>query len=872
MRITWGYQVIKLQFYISKMNIEQIEISLMNLFNKDLELYQKRHIVFWYDSAWDFTEDIDNLNLPNVKIHKVDDNFFYTKYLLEKEDPESNYLLYFNWEKPNSDNNWLLDVLLYSKEFSADKSSVILNEVGITDLSMKPIIEKHRKFFESKKRVQDFMKINIDKKSIKDIKLSMLAVIVWEKTTNFDDILRKVFLWWFENNKFLEEFEKYDLIEDFWKFVRIYYSYTNESLNLKDLFTNFIVSNIKFSWDYEIPLHLESASKCSNHTNVFINSFMNHKTDYEYYRNISDEVSTELWIFNKIVTDLNKIKDIETISLVDKTILLSITTSLNNKNCDHNHLIDIINTRKSKHWYDVFEDQYEVLFNAIKILEFKEKYNNWFNHISARELFDDYTKELFKMDTYYRLFNFYYDRANLSLKNNYLNDLQKDIEAIYTNWYLDELTKKQIALLKANGINDWYIPWIQKQEDFYEKEVNNVLKWKNTERVFVVISDALRYECWYELYELLQKERGLTDITYMQWVIPSYTKLWMASLLPHKEIKIDDSWRILVDHIDSSWTEWRNKILNNYLESVAITWRDLMNYWQIEARELFKEKKVVYIYHNVIDSTWDNAKTEHKTFEWVKDAIVELKDIVKKITNSWNWINVLITADHWFIYKREPLVESDKISLEKITKIDNNRRFILSKDEKEIEWTIKIDMWYMWNSWVYAILPNGNSRFKIQGWWSNFVHGSLTLQEIVVPIINFKYQKDLKWAVADFKKEVEIVLSNTSRVINNNMFTLVFHQKEPMTWKLLEWVYRISLWDISWEEPKLVSDEKTIVADKISDKIEDRMFRIGLTLKSWVANWSYRLRIFSEWKSKIEKPWYDFEVNKLYDNDFDSIF
>lgn len=181
-------------------------------------------------------------------------------------------------------------------------------------------------------------------------------------------------------------------------------------------------------------------------------------------------------------------------------------------------------------------------------------------------------------------------------------------------------------------------------------------------------------------------------------------------------------------------------------------------------------------------------------------------------------------------------------------------------------------MWYMWNSWVYAILPNGNSRFKIQGWWSNFVHGSLTLQEIVVPIINFKYQKDLKWWMTDFKKEVEIVLSNTSRVINNNMFKLVFHQKEPMTWKLLEWVYRISLWDISWEEPKLVSDEKTIVADKISDKIEDRMFRIGLTLKSWVANWSYRLRIFSEWKSKIEKPWYDFEVNKLYDNDFDSIF
>jgi hypothetical protein len=58
-------------------------------------------------------------------------------------------------------------------------------------------------------------------------------------------------------------------------------------------------------------------------------------------------------------------------------------------------------------------------------------------------------------------------------------------------------------------------------------------------------------------------------------------------------------------------------------------------------------------------------------------------------------VNVLITADHGFIYKIEPLEESDKISLEKINKVDNNRRFILTKDEKNIDGTIKIDMDYL---------------------------------------------------------------------------------------------------------------------------------------------------------------------------------
>lgn len=856
------------------MNIEQIELSLMKLFNKDKDIYQKRHIVFWYDENGDFKDDIDSLNLPNVTIHKLNDNFFYTKYLLESEDNESNYLIYSDNVKPNSDNNWFYDIFLYSQEFSADKSSVILNELWITNLELKETIDNHIKFFSSKKRTDEFIKLNLDKNNLKSVELSMLWVITWEKTINFDDILRKVILGGFEDNKVLEEFNKYDLSGIFWKYVKEIYWYNKEVCDLKDLFISFIISNINFSWEYELPLHLKWFSSCSNQSNVFINHFMNHKIDYKYYREISDEISNELDIFNKIVDNLNKIKNIETISWVDKTILLTITNSLKNKNTDFNNFIDIINLRKNKHWYDLFESQYEALLNAIKIFQFGETHNSWFNQITAKWLFEDYTNDLYKMDTYYRLFNYSYDKANLTLKNNYLSDLQKELEWVYTNWFLDELTKKQIALLKSENLDNWYVPWISKQSDFYEKEVSSILKWKNTERVFVIISDALRFECAKELVSLLEKERWTTSISSMQWVIPSYTKLWMASLLPHQNIIIDDLWRILVDNMDSTSTEWRNKILNKYLESVAITWKDLSSYSQNEARDIFRDKKVIYIYHNIIDSIWDDSKTEHKTFEACNSAIVELKDIVKKITNSWNGINVLITADHWFIYKREALVESDKISLEKVNKIDNNRRFILTRDEIGIDWTIKIDMWYIWNPWIKAILPNGNSRFKIQWWGSNFVHGSLTLQEIVIPIVNFKYRKDIKSWMTDFKKEVDIVLSNTNRVINSNIFTLVFHQSQAIVWKLLEGIYRVSLWDVSWNEPIIISDEKTIIADKTSDKIEDRMFKLQLTLKSWNYDKkkNYRLRIFSDWKVPKEKEWYDFTIDILIQNDFDSIF
>jgi uncharacterized protein (TIGR02687 family) len=856
------------------MNIEQIEKSLMKLFNEPKEIWQKRHIIFWYDEKGDFTEEVDNLTLPEVKLHKLTDNFFYTKFLLEKEDTENNYLIYSSSVKPDYEHNWLLDILLYSKEFSADRSSVILNDLWITDLSMKDTIESHVKFFSSKKRQDDFIKLNVEKDTIKSIELSLLATITNQNSQNFDDILREIFTLWFEDNKYLIEFDKYNLSELFWKYVKIYFSYDKAERNLSDLFISLLITNIKLTGNYRLPSHLDIYGNLSNHSNFFIDHFMNHKSDYKKYREYCDNFSGELDIFSISTINLNEIRDIETISGIDKTILITIARAIQAKKTDFDTYIDIIHTRQTKHWYDLFQDQYEALLNAIEVFKFKEKYENGFNHIDAKELFIEYTQEYYKMDSFYRLFNFHYDKAQMSLKDNYLNILQKEIEWIYTNWFLSDLTEKWIALLKVDDINNWFIKGVEKQTNFYQKEVVPVLSGQNIQRVFVIISDALRYECAMELKNLLEKERGVSAISSMQWVIPSYTKLWMASLLPHEEITIEDTGRVLVDNIDSTSTEWRWKILSKKTTSIAITWKELSWHSQNEARELFKDINVVYIYHNIIDSTGDDAKTEHKTFEACDAAIIELRDIVKKITNSWNWVNVLITADHGFIYKIEPLEESDKISLEKLNKIDNNRRFLLTKDEKNIDGTIKIDMNYLGNPGISAILPNGNSRFKIQWWGSNFVHGSLSLQEIVIPVVSFRYQKELKSDGADFKKEVEIILNNTNRLITTNMFSLVFYQTQPMAWKLLEGNYRISLWDMNDGEPQQVSDEKVIIANRISDKVEDRTFRVNLTLKKFLSKKDkvYKLRVFSDGKVPIEKDGYDFKIDILIQNDFDNIF
>lgn len=58
-------------------------------------------LYFGYD-ARGFALDIDSMELENAKIIKLEpDNQFYIKYLLERQDTTTNYLIYAPFAKPS---------------------------------------------------------------------------------------------------------------------------------------------------------------------------------------------------------------------------------------------------------------------------------------------------------------------------------------------------------------------------------------------------------------------------------------------------------------------------------------------------------------------------------------------------------------------------------------------------------------------------------------------------------------------------------------------------------------------------------------------------------------------------------------------------
>ena len=122
-------------------------------------------------------------------------------------------------------------------------------------------------------------------------------------------------------------------------------------------------------------------------------------------------------------------------------------------------------------------------------------------------------------------------------------------------------------------------------------------------RAIVIISDAFRYELAKELNYKLLELGAKSEINYMLGLVPSYTKLGMAALLPNNKLSlVEGSDDILVDNMKSSSVNDRDLILKNECEeSMAIKYDELIAMTKPEWKKLFSGKKIIYIYHDTVD-------------------------------------------------------------------------------------------------------------------------------------------------------------------------------------------------------------------------------------------------------------------------------
>ncbi len=855
------------------MNLVEVKRILEENFNKEPAEGKKRNIVFWYDEEGEFVEDINELSLDNAKTLKLtDNNAFYIKYQLEKKDTESNYLIYSPQGKPLPRDNWILDILKYSMEFSTDKAVLIMRDLGAKDPSLRNVFKKYLKFFGNKERYKKFASFHVDNFTEEKVDIAVLAALCKLPVADFEQVVKKVLLGETEReNKYLEAIKNFGDIDAFWNLIEKRYGYTYEDKSLEKLAVMLLTTHLSYSLEENLPkTWQEYVSPKKSDCMVFVDNFMKHVVDRSAFNALADEVERILNVKGYLDKwDIEKYLECDTFRAFDEKIINKLMDNLLEGIGEFGKYRRIINDRRKRHWFEIYQNVYEALSYALELLEMEKRVEEGLKGQSAFELVDIYVKEYYLMDQFYRKFYLYYDKVE---NKELLFKLGERIENTYTHWYLNELSVKWSAAVEEGMLDNYPLTSIHQQKDFYRDYIESFVR--NDERVFVIISDALRYEAAKELIGLINKEvRGVTEIEFMQGVAPSTTKFGMASLLPRKTITVNEKAEVMIDGINTQGTENRGKILANYSkDALAIGFFDMIDMKRPEYKEVFEGRKLIYIYHNAIDAVGDKALTEREVFEATEKAFEDLVLLVKNLVNHVSATNIMITADHGFIYRRSPLTEVDKIYKCETEALEAGRRYVLSANEKELPYsrkgedTLSISMKYLLGkeTSLIAIVPKGVIRYKIQGSGANYVHGGASLQEVIIPVIKFKNVRKNEYKAT----KVEVKLTNISRKITNRITYLEFFQTERSEDKKVPLKLKLYFTD---EEGNRISNENIIIADSRSKKPQERTYREKFTLKDMAYDKTKKYYLILEDEEEPVEKIYEkipFNIDMIISDDF----
>lgn len=640
-----------------------------------------------------------------------------------------------------------------------------------------------------------------------------------------------------ETNRLYCDFTDYGADKAFWDMVQKGTGYVADAPNLGHLAAHILLTGATRTMQPEYLSKWKDFLSEAHQAYCydFVSEWL-HGADADQLREIVIRIEEELKLSEQFMKlDVTDLVNTETFPCIHELILIKLMTEIADSIIDVNIIRETVEKRRTCVWYEEVKDFYEGILQVANMQDFFKEHTTGFHSAQAVKVWKEYTTEYYKMDTYYRLFHRNYGRS-LKTYHAKLHDLFSHImekaEGLYKNWFLGQLGENWSKVCAEEMERYGKILEVPQQTDFYKSKVKNA-----DNRVFVIISDALRYEVAVDLAEQLRREtKSQVDLSSMQSIFPTITKFGMAALLPHEKLSVKFQGNIVDVFADGKSTEShdRDRILKSDREdSVALKYTDLVTAKRQERSAWVKSKNVVYIYHDTIDEASHTSDT--LVFPACDDAMEELKNIVRIITSDFGGTNIMITADHGFLYTYSPLTEDDKADNAgfKNRIIEYGRRYaIMMKDSKPeyLQYVKFLDG----NTDYEAYAPKENVRIKMNGGGLNYVHGGISLQELCVPLIEYHFLRNQSKVYQRNKeaydtKPVEISLLSATHKISNMIFSLNFYQKEAVGDNRAGAVYQVYFTD---GKGKQISDVQKIIADKTSENGQERTFRCSFNLKS----------------------------------------
>ncbi len=813
--------------------------------------FSKSRLVFWYDPDKSFSEDASTITIDDVTLLDMSNvSVFETKKRIELDEPANKFLLYFPYAEPEAERDWLLDIRLYSEQFFADASSMLLNELGIPKMALRGHIRQRENFFTNKQRLAALKRFVTEDETESSLDRKMMAVVTKADSASLSDIVFQLVKSYSEtlisgndDVELIQQCEKFGLLDSLWLKLETQFSYESSKPSIEDfvlkLFCTELWSQIDADdRDWLLNNVLKTGSGQATAL-AFMSGWRDSRSFAESHDVISKIIGQQLEVDSRCKTyHPIQLMECDTFEVIEQAIIRGLVADL----LDPSHKLDrlqferVVSRRLVSHWClsrKEYAAIYEALRNAEQLFYLRQRFVDGFHYDSAKSMYEAYVKELYLFDQAYRLFNEHVASV-LSKGTDILRQLDDEIENLYTHWYLYEIGLEWDRLLEVEQlIGKWKLEGVSQQHRFYETQVESRLRSKQIKRVFVIISDALRYEVAQELTLSINAEKRFkAELATQLGVLPSYTQLGMAALLPHQELSYESGQgsAVYVDGQSTQGLDNRNSVLETVKGmGMAVNSKELMGWSNQEGRDKVRDTSVVYIYHDTIDAIGDKLSTEAKTFEACRTAINELKDLVGRVINRLNGSRVLVTADHGFLFQQKALSKADKTVLptKPVGTIEAKKRYIIGESlpVDETCWKGRIADTAKGSGETEFLIPKGAQRFHFIG-GARFVHGGAMLQEVCVPMIAISALRGEKM-VQHEKQPVGVVVKTQPIKIVNNIDKISFIQTEPVGERFVARQLDVFIVDSQGHE---VSSREGINFDSQSQSMDERSRDVRLKL------------------------------------------
>lgn len=818
--------------------------------------FAEQRIVVWQDPEGGYAADLDSHLPDGVIALRVANDEFAIKHRVLREDTASRFLIYRSGSATEGTANWLLDLeLAYGPVFTADRGALLRAGLGLTQPGAEVLFAEHAAFFSDTKLVDGLKKLLLPGDDLVTVQAKMTAVAIGQKEHSFSEITRTLLVqdahgtttgW--------DALSKLGLADFHWSGAEHIYGYQSESPTIPG-FALWMFQQARDGFDV-------TGSKGARNLAIDFRSFRDSKRSASGIKTLARRAEEDLG-YNEQVADFSwdVLRGADIFDAAEREVIRHLVDGIVNQTMPQREVLESIGLRRhDSFWFEDYATLYEALAAAAELLPAIRTAQLDFT--SFDEGLIRYRDDLFHVDQLYRQFTHAYQTAEFKQP---LDELAERVEAAYVTDFVAPLG--MYWQQQVDAVQHWRASAVTSQPAFYEKYVAKLTKGGHKKAV-VVISDAMRFEVAKELeFRILRLDKFDAKTDAMLGVLPSYTQLGMAALLPHQMLAHSPNGDpVLVDGMKSDGSVNRGKILEA-VGGVVVQAKDFVEMKPGERRDLYSSNQILYVYHDTIDATGDSAKSEHRTFAAVAEALDQLVDVVKKLANA-NATNIFVTADHGFLYQRSKLAPQFNLTIkpqgEQI--VAEKRRYVLGRGLKgDAAFRAFQPGQVGLSSDLEVQIPNSIHRIVKPGAGFQFVHGGASLQEIVVPVVSINKGRSAT------VETVNVDIHPESDKITTGQIVVKLYQSMKVEPQRTARRLRAGL----YFRQQLISNEQEMVFDSESSEGRDRFQSVRLLLSkdaNAANNQSVEFRLSEpiegtdQWKKYKSVPYL---IKRSFTTDFD---